>query len=353
MTSPSPATAFEGHAARPLAPRLAGLAPGVGLCVLVTLAALGFQSLGAAVFGRAWLEALVLAILVGTAVRTAWTPGARWIPGINFCAKIVLEVAVMLMGASISASAIVAIGPGLLAAIAGVVVLAITVSYGAGRLLGLPRKMAVLIACGNSICGNAAIAAVAPVIGADADDAAAAIAFTAVLGVVVVLGLPLSLGLLRLSPTSFGVFAGLTVYAAPQVVAATAPIGPLAVQMGTLVKLARVLMLGPVCLGLALLQGRSERAAPALKIHHLVPWFIVGFLALAAARSANLVPMAWVAPSREASGWLTIVSMAALGLGVDLRTVAGAGPRVTSAVVASLAALGVIAFALVRLLKLG
>ena len=63
--------------------------------------------------------------------------------------------------------------------------------------------------------------------------------------------------------------------------------------------------------------------------------------------------MAWEAPSREASGWLTIVSMAALGLGVDLRTVAGAGPRVTSAVVASLAALGVMAFALIRLLKLG
>ena len=75
MTSPSPATAFEGHAARPLAPRLAGLAPGVGLCVLVTLAALGLQSLEAAVFGRAWLEALVLAILVGTAVRTAWAAG--------------------------------------------------------------------------------------------------------------------------------------------------------------------------------------------------------------------------------------------------------------------------------------
>ena len=58
-------------------------------------------------------------------------------------------------------------------------------------MLRLPQRMAMLVACGNSICGNSAIAAVAPVIGADADDVAASIAFTAVLGVIVVLALPL------------------------------------------------------------------------------------------------------------------------------------------------------------------
>ena len=83
--------------------------------------------------------------------------------------------------------------------------------------------MAVLVACGNSICGNSAIAAVAPVIGADGKDVAASIAFTAVLGVLVVLGLPLLVPLLRLSETQYGVLAGLTVYAVPQVLAATAP----------------------------------------------------------------------------------------------------------------------------------
>ena len=84
--------------------------------------------------------------------------------------------------------------------------------------------MATLIACGNSICGNSAIAAVAPVIGAEGKDVAAAIGFTAVLGVGVVLGLPLCCR----SPSApdaraFGVFAGLTVYAVPQVLAATTP----------------------------------------------------------------------------------------------------------------------------------
>ena len=133
----------------------------------------------------------MLAIILGTVIRTAWTPPARWTPGIDLSAKFLLEVAVVLLGASLSAQTIVAAGLPLLLGIIATVTLAILASYGLGRLFRLPRRMAVLIACGNSICGNSAIAAVAPVIGADGDDVASSIAFTAVLGVVVVLLLPL------------------------------------------------------------------------------------------------------------------------------------------------------------------
>ena len=89
-----------------------------------------------------------------------------------------------------------AAGPGLLAGIAGTVVAAVAASYGLGRVLGFPHRTATLVACGNSISGNSAIAAVAPVIGADGEDVAASIAFTAVLGVLVVLLLPLAAPLL-------------------------------------------------------------------------------------------------------------------------------------------------------------
>ena len=155
--------------------------------------------------------------------------------------------------------------------------------------------MAILVACGNSICGNSAIAAVAPVIGADGDDIASSISFTAVLGVIVVLTLPLLVPVLHLSLTQYGVLAGLTVYAVPQVLAATLPIGALSNQVGTVIKLVRVLMLGPVVLAISLLAGglrpahnKSNRARPAL--HELVPWFIVGFLLLMLARSLGLIP---------------------------------------------------------------
>ncbi len=323
------------------------LIPGIVLCLAVTAAAFGLQSIEAALFGRAWLEALVLAILLGTAVRTAWAPGARCQDGVRFSAKTLLEVAVVLLGASVSLQAVAAIGPLLVAGIAAVVVAAIGTSYAIGRALRLPARMAILVACGNSICGNSAIAAVAPVIGADSKDVASSIAFTAVLGVVVVLALPLAVPLLSMSGLQYGVLAGLTVYAVPQVIAATAPVGALAVQIGTLVKLVRVLMLGPVVLALSL----GFRATPErMPLHRLVPWFIVGFLTLAALRSAGLLPHAALVPIGLVANMLTVVSMAALGLGVDVRVVARAGARVTAAVTLSLLALGAIGLGLIHLL---
>lgn len=338
--------------------------PGLALCIGVSLAAKLFERLEEYAFGRAWLEALVLAILIGTAVRTVWTPGQRWRGGIVYSARTLLEVAVVLLGASLRAATILAAGPALLAGIAGIVLVAIVSSYAIARALKLPRRMAILIACGNSICGNSAIAAVAPVIGASSKDVTSSIAFTAVLGVLVVVGLPLLVPVLGLSDTQFGVMAGLTVYAVPQVLAATAPVGAMAVEIGTLVKLVRVLMLAPVVLALSLLAGRlckeADEAAPAITtgqyparavpLHLLVPWFIVLFLVMAALRSAGAIPAVLLPGVAATAKALTVVSMAALGLGVDIRTVAKAGPRVTLAVTLSLITLGAISYALVRLL---
>ena len=330
------------------------LLPGLALCLAVTGAAMLGDALEARLFGRAWLESLVLAILLGTLVRTLWTPGARFQSGIDFSAKMLLEIAVVLLGLSVSAAAVIGAGPALIGGIAAIVALAIAISYGIGRLFGLPHKLCVLIACGNSICGNSAIAATAPVIHADGDDVAASIAFTAVLGVVVVLALPLIVGLVHLSKLQYGIFAGLTVYAVPQVLAATAPVGAISVQMGTLVKLVRVLMLGPVVLILSCAnrQAGADGVAPKLRLSRLVPWFILGFVAMIAARSAGLVPVGVLAPVAVAANLLTVVAMAALGLCVDVRVVARAGLRVTSVVVLSLVALGGISLGLIALLAL-
>ena len=86
---------------------LLAILPGLGLCIAVTLAASLLQVGETRLFGRAWLEALVIAILLGTAVRTLWTPSARWRPGVEFSAKILLEIAVVLLGATVSAAMIV------------------------------------------------------------------------------------------------------------------------------------------------------------------------------------------------------------------------------------------------------
>lgn len=322
------------------------LLPGIALSIGVTVVALVLEKVEAHYAGRAWLEGLVLAILLGALIRTLLPPGKQFDAGIKFSAKTLLEIAVVLLGASISGSAVAAAGPALIAGVAGVVTVTIALSYGIGRLLRLPPKMATLIACGNSICGNSAIAATAPVIGASSDDVAASIAFTAVFGVVVVLCLPLLVPLLDMSFTQYGVLAGLTVYAVPQVLAATAPVASLSVQVGTLVKLVRVLMLGPVILVVALIAGNNG-ATTRPRFRQLVPWFIIGFLAMMMARSLGLIPEQIQPVIQQSATILTIISMAALGLGVDVRSVAQAGGRVTLAVVLSLLTLGTISLGLI------
>jgi uncharacterized integral membrane protein (TIGR00698 family) len=332
------------------------LSPGILLCIAITMVAILLQAVEVHFAGQAYLEALVLAILLGVAIRTAWAPAKRFIPGIAFSAKFLLEVAVVMLGASVSVAIVLALGPILLVGIASVVAMALGSSFVVCRMLGLPLRMAILIACGNSICGNSAIAAVAPVIGADGDDIAASISFTAVLGVVVVLTLPLLVPVLQLSLTQYGVLAGLTVYAVPQVLAATLPIGALSNQVGTVIKLVRVLMLGPVVLGLSLL-ARDLRTDPRLDranrrkpdLHELVPWFITGFLMVLIVRSLGLIPQSVLPTITHVAAILTTISMAALGLGVDVRVVAKSGVRVTLAVTVSLIILGLISYGLIRL----
>lgn len=353
------AKALNISAARTAAPdRLLAVLPGIALCVAVTLASLGAQSLEERAFGHPYVEALVVAILLGMGLRTFWEPGPRWRAGIAFSAKQLLEVAVMLLGASVSLSTIVASGPLLLGAVVVTVAVAIAASYGISRALGLPTRISVLIACGNSICGNSAIAAVAPVIGASSDDIASSISFTAILGVLMVLGLPLLILPLGLTATQYGVLAGLTVYAVPQVLAATVPAGLAATQIGTLVKLVRVLMLGPVVVGLSLLAPRlqgdgRQTGKRRLDARKLVPWFILGFLLLAALRSIGLVPDLAVGPVARTAGLLTVVSMGALGLGVDVRAIGRVGSRVTAAVTLSLLLLLAISITLIRIVGVG
>jgi uncharacterized integral membrane protein (TIGR00698 family) len=323
---------------------------GIALCALIALAATGAGSVEHALAGRAWIEPLVLAILIGAAVRTAWTPDARWKPGIDYSAKQVLEVAIVLLGLTLDVPLLLRAGPLLAAGIVVAVLAALGVGYLLGRTLGLRTRLAMLVAVGNAICGNSAIAAVAPVIGAEPDDVASSIAFTAVLGVAVVLTLPYLMGPLGLSDYQYGVVAGLTVYAVPQVLAATLPVSALSGQVGTLVKLTRVLMLGPIVLGLSIAMRRRGATPPQgrVAIGRLVPWFIIGFLLLAAVRATGVVPGPVVAAARWVSATLTVVAMAALGLGVDVRVLGRVGKSVTATALGALMLLLVISVALVR-----
>ena len=330
---------------------VAAIIPGLLLATVFGLAGVALGKVEAHWLGREWLEGLVLAILLGLGARWFWTPSEKFVPGVKFAAKPLLEVAIVLLGASVDAVALWrGVGPLLLVAVFAIVPLSIGLGVGVGRALGLDPKLALLVACGNSICGNSAIAAVAPVIKADEEKITAAVAFTALGSVLVVALLPIARPFLHLSPNAFGALAGLSVYAVPQVLAATAGAGAITTQTATVVKLARVLMLGPVTLVLSLLNkdGKSK-----LGWADMVPPFIIGFVALAVLRTLGVIAPQWADLGREIGGWLTVAAMAALGLSSDPRAVQRAGkPVLLAAAAIGLTALVLAAYLLVSGLKL-
>jgi uncharacterized membrane protein YadS len=279
------------------------LVPGLLLCLGITGTAMALEQVERMVWGRAWLESLVLAILLGALVRTVWTPQRRWFPGIAFSAKSPARNRGGPAGRLGQRGDDCSGGMGSDGGDRG--------DGRAGDRYQLCDRADAAPASAHGLAGgvrqfdlrNSAIAAVAPVIGADGDDVAASIGFTAIFGVAVVLGLPVLGAALGLDGLQYGALAGSIVYAVPQVIAAAAPMGAVAVQMGALVGLVRVLMLGPVCVVMALiapgLGGTPAQSEPYrvpvparshVRLHHLVPWFIVGFLALVGLRSFDAVP---------------------------------------------------------------
>ena len=333
------------------------LAPGLTLASAVTLIALVLGALQEGIFGYPILEPLVLALVLGLAIRALWPPDAIFAPGIGFAAKQLLEGAIVLLGASLNLASIVDAGAKLAAAVAVSVSVTLVAGTFLGRAAGLTTRLAVLVAVGNAICGNSAIAAVAPAIRARKQEVASAIAMTAVLGVGVVLALPALIPLANLSDERYGVVAGLTVYAVPQVLAATLPVSAEAGQIASLVKLTRVLMLGPVVALFAWIFRNADAEETASSgrpgLSKFLPWFVIGFIALALLRTASLIPDDLGTLAKEISRVMTAIAMAGLGLSVDVRSVRSSGSRVALVVVGLTILLVTMSLLIVTTLRLG
>jgi uncharacterized integral membrane protein (TIGR00698 family) len=332
--------------------RIRAIAPGIALASVVTLVALLLGEIETALIGYALLEPLVL---LGLCLRAVWTPPAVFQPGIAFSGKQLLEFAIVLLGASLDFNTILDAGLKLLLAVTVIVCFTLAVGTVIGKSVGLGTRLAILVAVGNAICGNSAIAAVAPAIKATKQEITSAIALTAVFGVGVVLALPLLKAGIEMSDERYGVFAGMTVYAVPQVLAATIPVSPVSGQFGSVVKLTRVLFLGPVVALFAWLyrDRASDASGASFSLTKFVPWFVLGFVGLMVLRSVHAVPDDIGNRCKDVSKILTAVAMAGLGLSVDLRSIRSSGSRVFTVVAILTALLMLAALTLVTLLSIG
>ena len=332
--------------ARAIAP---GLALALAVAAVATVVGQHVPLVGSAVPGA----------VIGAAIALTVKPGARLAPGLKWASSTVLQCSVVLLGAQLSIAEAARVGVSSLPVMLGTLAVCLGAAWLYGRLLGITGDLRTLIGVGTGICGGSAIAAAAPVIEAASTDVAYAISTIFLFNIAAVLAFPLLGHALGMSQQSFGLFAGTAVNDTSSVVATATTYGAAATSHAVVVKLVRTLMIIPICLGLAALTERKRRRAaspcgapPAMagltsrgqrasarsapgpaarmspaRVIKLVPWFLIGFVVMAAVNSAGVIPAAAHAPLQHVSVFLVAVALSAIGLSTNVPALRKAGPK--------------------------
>jgi len=273
------------------------------------------------------LGAPVIAILIGVLVRTVVPLPAVFAPGIAYCARTVLQGAIIFSGLGISLAAIWTTGVGTLPVTLGTIAIALGLAPFAGRLLGLDLALRELVSIGTAICGASAIAAVSSVIEPRESDVSLAIATIFFYNIVAVLTFPLLGHAMHMTQAEFGVWAGTAINDTSSVVAAGFAYGHEAGTRATIVKLTRAMLILPIVGVLGIMKARAQHGARMVPWGKIVPWFILWFLAAALVDTIGIVPSAAHAPIAFLSTYLISVALAAIGLQTALGKLFSAGAR--------------------------
>ena len=336
--------------------------PGYAIASIVAVAAYVIQYLPVSPFlvdNRRPISASIIAIVVSVLVRNLYQVPSQAMAGCKHIVRALIPAAIVLTGAGLNLREVAGVGGKALLVTIVCMLLATVTAIGFGRWLGLYRRTAMLIGAGTAICGTSAIVATAPVIEAEDEDVTLAVGTVSLLGLVLMFALPVVGNLLGMSQSAFGVWAGTSIHAVPQVVAAGFTYGPEAGSLATLVKLARVTLLAPFLLVLMLFYGRKKN----VQVAKLIPAFVWGFLILAVMNTISLVPaiefkpVEWLwgnQPMRlalsEVGNWILTLAMAAIGLEVNLRLLIHVGTRALAAGVGAMIVLCAASWTLIRIL---
>ena len=299
------------------------------------------------------LGASIIALFLGTIINSFFHPA--WLkPSLKFTSKRILKAAIVLLGASLSVSTILSVGKMTFF----VMVFTFAMCFGGGyfirKLFGLNWKLSNLISAGTGICGGSAVAAIAPVIDADDKDIAFAMSSTFLFDMVMIALYPLMGKALGMSDMAYGIWAGTSVNDTASVVASGYAFSEAAGDFATMVKLTRTIAIIPTVLVFAYIGTRIKQKelkatgnGKKVNILKIIPWFIGGFLLLAALNSTGCIPASISGILKTTSKFFMVTALAAIGLNTSITDFkkAGLAPMfygITIDTLVTLTALGVI-----------
>lgn len=323
------------------------LVPGIALAGAIAVAAFEARTIP----GVGTFSPMILAIVIGMAFHNFIGTPARAKPGITFSMKRLLRAAIVLLGFQLTLTQVASVGGWGLFVIAATLAATFLFTVGAGRLLGVDHKLAELIAAGTSICGASAIIATNTVTDAHDEDVAYAIACVTIFGSVAMFAYPAAPHLLHLDAPAYGLWCGSSIHEIAQVVATSFQNGQRAGEIGTLVKLARVILLAPVVLALNIKRRFAASHAKVATARPPLPWFVLGFIALVAVNSVITIPDSERKIIVTLTTFLLTIALAAMGLETDISRLYARGIR--PAILGALAFLFIAAFSLLLIKFVG
>ncbi len=309
---------------------ISNLGPGVLVTAVVAVAAQFLSDHYGA-------PSMLLALLLGLALQFLAEEG-RCVEGINFCASQVLRLGVALLGARISVDLLTGLGIELILLVVSAVLLTILFGLIGAKFLKRGWHLALLTGGSVAICGVSAAIAIASIL-PKSEHSERNLTFT-VLGVTVLstfamIGYPILTQLLDLDARATGVFLGGTIHDVAQVLGAGFSVSQEAGDTATVVKLIRVVLLGPIIILLSLIIRRLDVSTETGKERPpLVPFFIIIFVAFAGLNSLGVMPATIADMLGEFSRWALLIAIAAVGMKTSLRKVLDVGGAAIALIVA-------------------
>ena len=218
---------------------------------------------------------------------------------------------------------------------------ALLLGWGLGKALAVPRTSSFLISVSTGICGDNAIAAVGPVVGANDEEMSVSLGTVFILNAVGLFAFPWLGHVLRLSQQQFGIWAALAIHDTSSVVGATTKYGSIALLTATTIKLTRALWIIPIAFAAALMSHRRAKVR--------VPWFILGFLVAVVITTyapTELKPSLQIVNHLGKIG-LT-VTLFLIGMGISRATITKVGVRPLLQGIILWAAVAVVSLLLIR-----
>lgn len=287
------------------------------IMLLLTLFAYGVESLVPSLGSS--IVALISGMLVG-----------QWLPPQNVSKKLsnaLLKYGIILLGFGLSFAKLQSVGIVSYGVIIPVIMIAFIIALSIGKFFNIPIGARTLVAMGTAICGGSAIAAAAPIIEAEDDEIAFSITTIFLYNMLALVVFPILGQLLHLNDIQFGMFAGAAVNDTSSVVATGFAFSETAGSIATVVKMARTLMIVPICLGLLYTRIRrhSEQTFSLKTVHQLFPSFIAWFLLAVTITSIIPIPATILATIKQLTRISMTTALVGVGLSVNLRQLHKAG----------------------------